>query len=143
MSARNSASGVGYMAEGRCLCGSVRYTVEGPYTGMINCHCSMCRKHHGGAFATFVTAPLEQFKWLSGETNVANYESSPGGGRAFCKVCGSIAPAAAPEHGIVFIAAGNLDGELGMTPQMNIFAGSKAPWYEILDSLPQHQEFPP
>ena len=46
------------MAEGRCLCGAVRYTVEGPYVRMLNCHCSMCRKHHGSAFATFVTAPL-------------------------------------------------------------------------------------
>jgi hypothetical protein len=131
------------MAEGRCLCGAVRYSVEGPYGGMLNCHCSMCRKHHGSAFATFVTAPLAQFKWVSGEVNVANYESSPGGGRAFCKVCGSIAPAAAPEHGIVFLPAGNLEGELGITPQAHIFVGSKAPWYTITDSIPQHDAYPP
>jgi hypothetical protein len=131
------------MAEGRCLCGAVRYTVEGPYDGMLNCHCSMCRKHHGSAFATFVTAPLERFKWVSGEANVATYESSPGGGRAFCKVCGAIAPASAPEHGIVFIAAGNLDGELGITPQGHMFAGSKAPWHAITDELPAHEAYPP
>jgi hypothetical protein len=131
------------MAEGRCLCGAVRYTVEGPYGGMMNCHCSMCRKHHGSAFATFVTAPTAQFKWVSGEVNVATYESSPGGGRAFCKVCGSIAPAVAPEHGIVFLPAGNLEGELGITPQAHIFAGSKAPWYTITDEIPQHDSYPP
>ena len=131
------------MAEGRCLCGAVRYAVEGPYGGMMNCHCSMCRKHHGSAFATFVTAPTAQFKWVSGEVNVATYESSPGGGRAFCKVCGSIAPAAAPEHGIVFLPAGNLEGELGITPQAHIFAGSKAPWYTISDGIPQYDAYPP
>jgi hypothetical protein len=49
---------------------------------MMNCHCSMCRKHHGSAFATFVTAPVAQFKWVSGEVNVATYESSPGGASA-------------------------------------------------------------
>jgi hypothetical protein len=103
----------------------------------------MCRKHHGTAFGTFLTAPIDQFKWTSGEANVAIYESSPGGSRAFCKVCGSVAPAAAPEHGIVFIPAGNLDGELGMTPQMHIFVGSKAPWYPLTDGLPAHDAFPP
>ena len=131
------------MAEGRCLCGAVRYTVEGPYVRMLNCHCSMCRKHHGSAFATFVTAPLSQFQWASGEANVAHYQSSPHDGRAFCKVCGSVAPIASPEHGVVSLPAGNLDGELGIEPQGHIFAGSRAPWYAITDSLPQYDTYPP
>jgi hypothetical protein len=131
------------MAEGRCLCGALHYSVEGPYTSMMNCHCSMCRKHHGAAFATFVTAPIEQFKWISGGANVGTYQSSETGSRAFCKVCGSVAPAAAPEYGIVFVPAGNLEGELGATPQAHIFAGSKAPWHSITDEVPQFDEDPP
>jgi hypothetical protein len=110
---------------------------------MLNCHCSMCRKHHGAAFATFVTAPLDQFKWISGEANVGTYQSSENGSRAFCKVCGSVAPAAAPEHGIVFVPAGNLEGELGSTPEAHIFAASKAPWHSITDQVPQFAEYPP
>ena len=29
---------------GSCLCGAVRYQVDGPLKQMIGCHCTMCRK---------------------------------------------------------------------------------------------------
>jgi len=32
------------MLKGSCLCGSVRYEIDGPLDGAMNCHCSMCRK---------------------------------------------------------------------------------------------------
>jgi hypothetical protein len=48
-----------------------------------------------------------------------------------------------PEMGLALCPAGNLDGDLGIKPQSHLFTGSKAPWYEIADSLPQHAEYPP
>ena len=42
------------MYQGSCLCGRVSYEFDGPISLMMNCHCSMCRKHHGSAYATFV-----------------------------------------------------------------------------------------
>ena len=44
------------MTRGVCLCGTVQYEIAGPFQMMMHCHCSMCRKHHGGSFATFVSA---------------------------------------------------------------------------------------
>ena len=41
------------------------------------------------------------------------------------------------------VVVGTLDDYPGMTPQEHIFVGSKAPWYEISDALPQHREWPP
>ena len=38
---------------------------------------------------------------------------------------------------------GTLDDDPGIRPQEHIFVGSKAPWYEIADDLPRHDEFPP
>jgi hypothetical protein len=32
------------MVVGSCLCGGVRFEVDGPISGMGNCHCSDCRK---------------------------------------------------------------------------------------------------
>jgi len=43
----------------------------------------------------------------------------------------------------VNIPAGTLDDDPGVRPIVNIFCGSKAPWFEIEDSLPQFIEFPP
>jgi len=131
------------MADGRCLCGAVRYQADPPFQFMVHCHCSMCRKHHGSTFATLVAVPPAAFRWVSGEANVGSYVSSEHATRTFCRVCGSVAPHLLPKLGQVILPAGNLEGELGVTPQLHLFAGSKAPWHEISDGLPQTEEYPP
>jgi hypothetical protein len=131
------------MTRGQCLCGAVRYEVDGPFDSMLNCHCSMCRKEHGAPFATFVTAPLAGFRWVSGEDSICTYKTQSGGSRSFCRICGSVTPSFMSSMNLVALPAGNLDGDLGIKPQSHIFAGSKASWYEISDSLPQHAGFPP
>ena len=40
-------------------------------------------------------------------------------------------------------ALGTLATDPGKRPVCHIFVGSKAPWYEIADALPQFAEFPP
>ena len=35
------------MATGRCLCGAVRYQVDGPLRDVLICHCEECRRWHG------------------------------------------------------------------------------------------------
>ena len=52
------------MTDGRCLCGALRYQIDGPFVDMVHCHCSMCRKHHGAPFATWAVAPLSGFRWI-------------------------------------------------------------------------------
>jgi hypothetical protein len=128
---------------GSCLCATVRYQKRGPFQRMSHCHCSVCRKHHGAPFATFVVSPLDGFRVLSGADHMGRYDSSPGWYRPFCLTCGSVLPTLMPEHGVVVGPAGNLDGELDARPLMHMFVGSKAPWYEITDGLPQHAAYPP
>ena len=131
------------MNQGQCLCGTVRYEVDGPFASMMNCHCSMCRKHHGAPYATFVSAPLEGFRWVAGQDAISKFTTQSGGSRSFCQFCGSVTPMLLDDAGIVLCPAGNLDGDLGIKPQAHIFTGSKASWYEITDSLPQHAAYPP
>jgi hypothetical protein len=132
------------MAKGSCLCGTVRYEVSGPFNQMMSCHCSMCRKHHGSAFATYVSAPQASFRWVSGEDSFLAYRSSEHGSRMSCSKCGSAIPMMLPSHNLALLPAGPLEGgDLGIKPMAHIFVGSKAPWYTITDSLPQHEEYPP
>jgi len=128
--------------EGACLCGTVRYGVHGPFNMMIHCHCSMCRKHHGTAFATFAAAPLMGFRWLSGADRIATYKSSEKGTRSFCTSCGSVTPTLAKSMDLAVCPAGNLIGDLEIRPQAHWFVGSNASWYAITDGLPQHEEYP-
>lgn len=126
---------------GGCLCGSVRYEISGTLGATGHCHCSMCRKSHGAAFATWASVDPNQFRWLSGAKCVETYESSPGVHRCFCKKCGS--PLAASQAGeIREVVLGTVDGDPGVRPRAHIFVGSRAPWYTIEDDLPQFEEWP-
>jgi hypothetical protein len=129
--------------QGSCLCGTLRYEIEGPIDSLTNCHCSRCRKMHGAPFATYAAISPEALRWISGRDNVVSHAVAPGSARHFCRTCGSIAPFALPEHGIAFAPAGNLEGDIGIRPQAHLFVGSKAVWYEISDQLAQHAANPP
>jgi hypothetical protein len=131
------------MNHGRCLCGAVRYEIDGPFVGVVHCHCSMCRKHHGTAFVTWAVAPIDGYRLTAGRDSIVDYESSPGVLRGFCSTCGSVTPQLSPSGTYVVAPAGNLVDTAGLKPSAHIFAASKASWYPILDDLPQHDEYPP
>jgi hypothetical protein len=126
--------------EGSCLCGDVRYRVDGPVFRMGHCHCSMCRKAHGAAFGTYVNARAEHFSFVRGEDRLGRYASSPGAVRTFCTRCGATLQWIADAPGApIGIAAGTLDDDPGIRPEFHIFVGSKAPWCELPeDGLPRH-----
>jgi len=126
---------------GSCLCGAVTYEITGSLQFMGNCHCSMCRKAHGAAFATWGIVESGQFHWTSGEDHVQAYESSPGNQRCFCRTCG--APLVSKHAGrIGEVAAGTFDTDPAARPREHIFVGSKAPWHDIADALPRFDEWP-
>jgi hypothetical protein len=127
---------------GRCLCGEVAYEISGPLLHAHHCHCGFCRKEHGTPYASYAMAPAAGMRWLRGESQIRRYESSPGFQRAFCGRCGSVLPGPGA-GGMVFLPMGNLDGDPGVRPSAHILTGSKAPWWEIRDGLPQHAGFPP
>lgn len=127
---------------GSCLCGAVRYEVSAPFQFLGNCHCSMCRKANGAAYASWGILAPGTFRWTAGEDFVQSYESSPGNTRCFCKRCGAALVAA--HSGVPGeVVIGSVDGDPGGTPREHIFVGSKACWHEITDTLPQHPEWPP
>jgi hypothetical protein len=126
---------------GSCLCRTVRWEARAPFFNMSHCHCSMCRKAHGAAFATYVGAKADGFRFVQGTDAIARYRSSSQNERCFCSLCGSVVPEA-PKGQSVYMPAGCLDGDPGVRPKAHIFVASKAPWYTVPDSLPQHAQYP-
>jgi hypothetical protein len=122
------------MIQGSCLCGTVRYAVDEPFDRITHCHCSMCRKVHGTAFATYAACAPEKIHWLQGEDAVERYRSSEKLTRCFCRHCGSVVPGR-HEGANAIVPVGNLDEEPQMKPDAHIFAGSVAPWHVIDDDL--------
>ena len=65
------------MITGRCLCGNIAWELAGSVDLINHCHCTMCRRIHGGPFGAFAHAHAKDFRWLRGEFMIASYESSP------------------------------------------------------------------
>ena len=131
------------MIRGSCLCGDVRFEISGVLKGASHCHCSMCRKAHGAAFGTYAAAKAADFRVVSGENRITRYRSSPGAVRTFCARCGSTLQwLRESKPDVVDVALGVLDDDPGVRPSYHIYVGSKAPWHEITDNLPQHEGLP-
>ena len=127
------------LVTGGCLCGKVCYEIRGQLLNADHCHCSMCRRQHGAAFATYADFNPDDFRWSAGEGSVKTYETSTGAGWCFCSECGS-SLAGTENSKVTSIALGTVEGDTEIRPASHIFVDSKAPWYEISDDLPQHAE---
>jgi hypothetical protein len=128
------------MIQGSCLCGEVRYEIAGELRSITHCHCSMCRKAHGAAFASFAEVEARGLRITHGRELICRHRSSENAQRSFCSRCGSnffFESEEAPD--LVYVAAGGFDSEIQLRPSSHIFVGSKAPWFEINDGLPQHE----
>lgn len=131
------------MVRGSCLCGGIRFEARAVPL-LTTCHCSKCRKSRGAAFSVTASVPLRDFRFLAGEDLIQTWQPPEGTyAPVFCRVCGSSAPWVVPERGLVFVPAGLLDDDPGVRPALHMFVGSKAPWWEITDRLPQFQEWVP
>ena len=130
------------MLTGSCLCGDIAFEVHGEIALMIHCHCSMCRKLHGSAFATFGVAE-DGLRWRRGIDKVASYQSSEEGGRTFCSSCGSAVPSPWAKGPMTYVPLGNLAEDTGPLAGQHFFAGSKAPWHTIVDDQAQHEDWGP
>ena len=128
------------MLEGGCLCGGVRFRIDGKLGPAGFCHCKQCQRASGSAFAANAPARTRYLQLVSGSELVTEYESSPGKFRAFCRRCGSpLYSRRDSEPELRRIRLGTLDGDPGRRPLAHVFVGSKAPWFAIHDALPQFE----
>ena len=126
---------------GSCLCGGVRFEVDTPFIRAGHCHCSRCRKHSGTFGLTQVRVRREQFRLLQGADLIRVYGTGEGAVKAFCTTCGSsLFGGSWPDGPQVSIRMGAFDDDPGIRPQFHTYVGSKAPWDDITDALPQHPE---
>ena len=90
---------------GSCLCGGVKYRIDGPARDVVNCFCSQCRKTSGHHVAA--TKVNKDHLTLETESTLKWYECLPGIFRGFCDCCG-----------------GNLFWDKGIGNQISIMAGT-------------------
>ena len=128
------------MLNGRCECGAVRYRVPDEFLYAANCHCSNCRAGTGSAFKAFAGIEREKLEILEGGETLLVWGDDEGN-HTRCGVCGSLLYSVVRDGAYVHVAMGSLVDEPTIRPTEHIFVGSKAPWFEITDELPQSQEY--
>jgi hypothetical protein len=126
---------------GRCGCNAVAYEVSDEFVAAFNCHCSNCRATTGSAFLPWGEIEREKLTVTKGADSLL-VEGDPDAVHAIrCRECFSLLYWI-PRDGSVRVPYGTLVDEPTLKPTGHMFVGSKAPWYEILDDLPQHDEYP-
>ncbi|WP_420839509.1 GFA family protein [Bradyrhizobium oropedii] len=137
--ANSHASSKCRILTGECFCRDVRYEVADAFGYALNCHCSNCRRTTGSAFKPFAGIVREKFAVTSGAEGLLIYGDDTTHD-AHCGRCGSLLYSRVRNGAYVHVTMGTLRDAPTIRPTAHIFVGSKAPWYEILDDLPQFQE---
>ena len=130
---------------GSCLCGTVAYTVHGPYKAFYLCHCTRCRKKTGSAHASNIFAGAENFRLDVGRGQYQALQIA-GSRSLFNMVLQRMWFGSAtrePPWASYGNPAGTLDGDLEFQPQYNIHWHDRADWYDDGKAAPCCDGDPP
>ena len=129
------------MHTGSCLCGAVKFEVEGDLSGPDGCHCTQCRKHSGHYFAS--TDVPRSALTVHGEDNVSWFQSSEKARRGFCAICGSSLFWDPIGRDWTGVAMGAFDTPTNTRLAVHIFTADKGDYYDIADGVKQFERVPP
>jgi hypothetical protein len=113
--------------EGACLCGAVRYRVEGRPRSSSICHCPTCRRASGAPSVAWFVVRLERFRLLRGE--LTTFASSAQVTRQFCASCGSqIAYRHTDSPELIELTTATLDDPEAFPPTREIWLSHRLSW---------------
>lgn len=131
--------------EGGCLCGALRFKLEGEPVMAGACYCRDCQYVAGGSGAYGLLYPKEAVTVTAGETRsyVNEVDSGAKVTREFCPHCGVHVFAHNSGHPDVrSIKAGVLDDPSWFRSQGTLWTASAQPWHRIDPDLPQWETQP-
>jgi hypothetical protein len=136
MSAAAISPATARAATGGCLCGGVRFAVDGLSDVVSVCHCATCRRWIGAPM--MAVHPKGGVEFQADDT-LTWYRSSDWAGRGFCSACGTslfYRLVAQPDY--IVLAAGAMDDPTAFRGIENhIFVDEKPAFYEFADDAPR------
>lgn len=124
---------------GGCLCGSVRFKINGKLRNIINCHCRQCLRTHGH-FSAYTAVGKKNLEFLK-DDGLRWFHSSKKARRGFCKECGASIFYERFSVDRLSISAGMLDSTEGIQSTEHIFFDERQSYYEIKDNLPKYSQY--
>ena len=122
---------------GGCQCGRVRYRVTEPLGRANLCHCRMCQRATGNAFAPLVSARGVVF-----EGTPARFASSDVAERGFCRDCGTPLFYAPAGSEVIELMIGTLDDPDAAVPELHYGVESQVSWLHLSDEWPRFETRP-
>ncbi|MDF1624191.1 MAG: GFA family protein [Pseudohongiella nitratireducens] len=131
-------------ASGQCLCGVVKFQVDGAVSSFHICYCSRCRHSTGTAHASNLFTKPANITWLSGKDCIQRFEleSAKSWSKQFCKICGSGLPYINRAGTYLVVPAGSLNEDLGITPDDRIFCEDRRAWVGNIQGTPEFPAHP-
>ncbi len=130
--------------KGGCACGTIRFELTSEPYDCGWCHCTICRAVSGAPAMVFATVPVDDCRFVSGESQVGLFRSSGFGRRQYCTSCGTpLTMQVDHQPETIDFTVATLDDPERTTPEFHIFHGSRIAWFETTDDLPRHEKFRP
>ena len=131
---------------GHCLCGAVRFTVDGWVSPVQACHAQRCRRATGALYTPEIAVQMDGFRWLGDVDAITRYEAPlqhqpPAYRRNFCNRCGSPLPVEA--EGYMIVHAGILDDTRALHIFRHAFTGQKSDLIDVPVDAEQFAGQPP
>ena len=129
---------------GQCMCGAVRYVIDGPAQPVWICHCVRCRRWTGH-FTAATGCRRDHLRLITDDTlEWYQPEEWPHVAYGFCQRCGSslfwkvlAVPRGESGHKLDNIAiwAGTLDAPTGLSTELAIYAEEASDYYTLDSSI--------
>ena len=118
---------------GGCVCGAIRFQVQGQPYRIGLCHCFDCRKKHGAPLGAFAIFPADQVSFTGDEPGM--YAISERSGHYFCRRCGS--PVYSRDEGSdeIELFTGSFDSIDLFTPTYESWICRREEWLPTIPSV--------
>jgi hypothetical protein len=119
---------------GGCLCGAVRFEIDGPLGAAGYCHCTRCQRRTGTAASAQAGVPAGTLRIVAGEERIGSYDPPDGFSKLFCVDCGTALFARPPGAAdVAAVRLGAIDGDPGVRPSYRQFTDYASPWEPLPD----------
>jgi hypothetical protein len=124
---------------GGCLCGSVRFALQGPPVVVCNCHCASCRRAAGAFSVVWATVRKEQLLFTGEAPQV--FRSSAGVQRSFCPRCGTtLSYERADQPDTIDLTVASLNAPEGFAPGHEVWLADALSWETLDPKLAHHPQ---
>lgn len=124
--------------DGQCMCGAVRFRVEGDLRPVVNCHCHRCRRWSGHYWAA--TAAAADSVHIADDATLRWYSPAEGVEYGFCATCGSsLFWRLSDRADLLSVSAGCLQQPTGLHTSFQIWMAEHGDYHPPLPDVPEHE----